>query len=25
VGKIIEEDTQVLDFLFWQVGVKNFN
>jgi prolyl oligopeptidase len=25
VSKIIEEDTQVLDFLFWQVGVKNFN
>jgi prolyl oligopeptidase len=25
VGKIIEEDTQVLDFFFWQVGVKNFN
>ena len=25
VGKIIEEDTQVLDFLFWQVGMSNFN
>ena len=25
VSKIIEEDTQVLDFLFWQVGVSNFN
>jgi prolyl oligopeptidase len=25
VGKIIEEDTQVLDFLFWQVGVTKFN
>jgi prolyl oligopeptidase len=25
VSKIIEEDTQILDFLFWQVGVKNFN
>jgi prolyl oligopeptidase len=25
VSKIIEEDTQVLDFLFWQVGVKSFN
>jgi prolyl oligopeptidase len=24
VSKIIEEDTQVLDFLFWQVGVSNF-
>jgi hypothetical protein len=25
VSKIIEEDTQVLDFFFWQVGVKSFN
>jgi prolyl oligopeptidase len=25
VSKIIEEDTQVLDFLFWQVGVNNFD
>jgi prolyl oligopeptidase len=25
VSKIIEEDTQVLEFLFWQVGVKNFD
>ena len=24
VSKIIEEDTQVLGFFFWQVGVKNF-
>jgi len=22
VGKIIEEDTQVLGFFFWQIGVK---
>jgi prolyl oligopeptidase len=25
VSKIIEEDTQVLDFFFWQLGVTNFN
>jgi prolyl oligopeptidase len=25
VSKIIEEDTQVLDFFFWQVGITNFN
>jgi len=25
VSKIVEEDTQVLDFLFWQVGVSNFD